>query len=193
MSIKSLKSGLYSNSVITGNAVILPGDYESIATVNLSANTSSVTFSSIPATFTHLQLRAIVRTTRTGGPDILGVRYNNDSGNNYVQHNLYGDGSTPQTDRDTSYPQQNVHRTSSDANGASVFSGFVIDILDYANTNKNKTLRSLGGFDDNGSGRIVLNSGLWMSTSAIASIYLFSVFSENFKQYSSFALYGIRG
>jgi len=194
MAIRSLKNGTYSRSLLVGNAYYLPPDYESIATQTVgSGGASSITFSSIPSTYTHLQLRAFVRTTRTGGPDILGVRYNSDSGNNYADHLLYGDGSSAQVDKDTTYPQQNVHRISSDADTTGIFSGFVIDILDYTNTNKYTTLRSLGGYDANGSGRIVSNSGLWMNTNAVSSIYLFSVYSENFKQYSRFSLYGIKG
>lgn len=194
MAIRSLKNGTFSRSLLVGNAYYLPPDYESIATQTVgSGGASSITFSSIPSTYTHLQLRAFVRTTRTGGPDILGVRYNSDSGNNYADHLLYGDGSSAQVDKDTTYPQQNVHRISSDADTTGIFSGFVIDILDYTNTNKYTTLRSLGGYDANGSGRIVSNSGLWMNTNAVSSIYLFSVYSENFKQYSRFSLYGIKG
>jgi len=193
MAVVSIKNKLRRGNLLVGNDPYIPPDFESIATYTVgSGGASSITFSSIPSTYAHLQLRAFVRTTRTGGPDILGVRYNSDSGNNYADHLLYGDGSSAQVDKDTSYPQQNVHRISSDADTTGIFSGFVIDILDYANTNKYTTLRSLGGYDANGSGRTVFNSGLWMNTNAVNSIYLFSVYSENFKQYSHFALYGIK-
>ena len=67
----------------------------------------------------------------------------------------------------------------------------VIDILDYANTNKYKTVRALHGSDANGSGLIALRSGNWRSTSAITRIDL-TPSSNNFKQYSHFALYGVK-
>jgi hypothetical protein len=67
----------------------------------------------------------------------------------------------------------------------------ICDVLDYANTNKFKTLRSLTGNDRNGSGSIWLDSGLWRSTSAITSIKFTT--GTAFAQYSQFALYGIKG
>ena len=88
----------------------------------------------------------------------------------------------------------NVHRIPAATSTASVFGGIVIDLLDYSNTNKYKTLRSLGGWDANGSGRIILNSGLWgNSGSAISSIDIVTSTGNNFVQYSTFALYGIKG
>jgi hypothetical protein len=76
--------------------------------------------------------------------------------------------------------------------GASMFSGEVIDILDYANTNKYKTTRLINGRDQNGSGFIWFNSGLWQNTNAITSL-TFTAQNGNYAQYSSFALYGIKG
>lgn len=67
-----------------------------------------------------------------------------------------------------------------------------MDVLDYKNTNKYKTSRFLSGYDANGSGVIMLNSELWMSTAAITSITIDNT-GSNFAQYSSFALYGVRG
>ena len=65
-----------------------------------------------------------------------------------------------------------------------------MDILDYSNTNKNKTLRQLAGTDNNGNGVVGLSSGLWQSTAAVASIDITAIGS--FSQYTSFALYGIK-
>jgi hypothetical protein len=73
------------------------------------------------------------------------------------------------------------------------FGGFIVDILDYTSTNKNKTIRCLCGFDANGSGNLGLVSGLWRNSgSAITSLELFPQ-SGVIAQYSSFALYGIKG
>jgi hypothetical protein len=73
-----------------------------------------------------------------------------------------------------------------------IYNGVVVDLLEYNNTNIYKTLRGLGGDDANGSGYISLNSGNWRSTSAINGIKIYPD-TGNFKQYSSFALYGIKG
>ena len=70
-----------------------------------------------------------------------------------------------------------------------IFGTFIVDILDYANTNKYKTMRALDGFDANGSGYAVLWSGNWRSTSAVSTI---TITGGTFAQYSSFALYGIK-
>ena len=66
MAIRSLKTGQFSRSALVGNPVIMPGSYESIATVTVgSGGAASVEFTSIPSTYTHLQIRAIVRTNYT--------------------------------------------------------------------------------------------------------------------------------
>ena len=77
--------------------------------------------------------------------------------------------------------------------GANMFGSGVIDILDYANTNKYKTVRTLSGDDKNGSGYVVFGSGLWQNTNAVSTITLTNHGATNFQQYSSFALYGIKG
>jgi len=69
----------------------------------------------------------------------------------------------------------------------------VIDILDYANANKYKTIRSLSGTDyNNSNGRLFYSSGNWRSTSAVTTITLTNDSGTNFTQYSSFALYGVK-
>jgi hypothetical protein len=168
--------------------------YESIATVSVgSGGQSSIDFTSIPSTYKHLQIRYIARNTRAVNWDSLSIRLNSDTGSNYAYHLLVGEGANPvvavgqanQTSMATCY------QTGTTA-GSNIFGAGVIDLLDYADTNKFKTVRALGGNDLNGSGAILFASGLWRSTSAVTSISLFSA-SVNFVQYSQFALYGIKG
>lgn len=179
----------------SGGAAAAAGDFQSIATVTVGAGGSStITFSSIPSTFTHLQIRALVRTNRSAGVDIMSMRMNGVTSNSYSDHLVYGDGSAVSTDRNSTYGKINIQRVASDNLSASIFSPFVIDILDYANTNKYKTIRYLGGYDANGSGRAAFGSGLFQNTSAVTSITLEGLeYSSNYNQYSSFALYGIKG
>jgi hypothetical protein len=179
-------------SQITGH--LSTNSYESIATTTLASNQTTITFSSIPQTYKHLQLRILARTTRTAGTDLMSIRMNSDSSSIYSDHFLIGDGTAAGTDKDVSATKINIQRVASDNLSANIFSTFVIDILDYTNTNKYKTTRSLGGFDSNGDGRIVLGSGLYMSTSAISTLTIQGIeYTTDYKQYSSFALYGIRG
>ena len=70
---------------------------------------------------------------------------------------------------------------------------FVTDILDYTDTNKLTTVRTLGGYDVNGAGQFGLFSNLWNNTAAVSTITLRIVGGTNFAQYSEFALYGIKG
>jgi hypothetical protein len=178
-------------SSITGN-LLLPGSYESIATTTVgSGGAADVTFSSIPATYTHLQIRGISR--NASATDTISIRFNSDTGSNYTWHQLRGNGSvTAGTSSSPSVTFMEIPYTSYSGTTANVFAGAVIDVLDYANTNKYKTVRGLGGADQNGSGSIFFTSGLWQSSSAITTIRLFPS-SGNLAEYTQYALYGIKG
>ena len=181
--------GIYA-SQISGHLFGPVGAYDSIATVNVGAGGASIiTFSSIPSTYTHLQIRAISRSAGPNNGENTFIYVNNSSAaTNYAWHVLRGNGSTT-----TAATQSNNYIVANvgTANATSVFSGMVIDILDYANTNKNKTLRNLYGFDSNGAGNVGFSSVLIPTTSAISQIDIFMDY--NFTQYSQFALYGIKG
>jgi hypothetical protein len=181
--------GIIASSISGSKAVT--NSYESIQTTTVgSGGSASISFSSIPSTYKHLQIRGIGRTS--AGGESLRLRFNSDTGANYANHELYGTGSAA-----SAYAESNVNSNFADSfapssASANVFGVGVIDILDYANTNKYKTIRALSGYDNNGSGYAVLNSGLWRNTAAIDTILLFFG-SGNLTQYSSFALYGIKG
>jgi hypothetical protein len=171
------------------------GDYESInTTVTVGAGgTSTITFSSIAASYSHLQIRYIARTNRASNPDYLNMRFNSDSGTNYSAHLLYGNGSAASASGYFSEAQIYLDGGATGAAQTSgVFAAGVLDILDYSNTNKYKTSRHLLGYDNNGSGAVYLSSGRWGSTSAISTITLTSGSGSTFQQYSSFSLYGIK-
>jgi hypothetical protein len=168
--------------------------YESIATTTLGSTTGTITFSSIPATYTHLQIRIMSRSTRSQTGDYIAMQFNADTGSNYAYHGIGGDGSAATAFGFATQTFMDVERAAAATATASVFGVSVVDILDYANTNKYKTMRSLGGFDNNGSGEIYLTSGLWQNSNAITSITLKAQGgTSSFVQYSSFALYGIKG
>jgi hypothetical protein len=160
--------------------------YESIATVTVgSGGSGSISFTSIPATYTHLQIKGIT----SGGNAGYGcnIAFNSDTtSGNYKSHALYGDGSSAGVDVGV--------RTIGLVGTNNGFAGFVTDVLDYANTNKYKTTRSLNGSDQNGSGYLWFASVLWMNTNAITAITITTAGGTNtFNQYSQFALYGIKG
>jgi hypothetical protein len=164
-----------------------PTSYQSIQTVTVgSGGSSSITFSSIPSTYKHLQIRAIGKPSTAGGQNCL-FNFNGDTGSNYNAHQLYGNGSSAAA---TALGTGTYGWVTYWDN--TQFGSFVFDILDYQDTNKYKTTRSLGGHDLNGSGYILFRSGLWMSTSAINQVVLTSAGSTSFAEYSSFALYGVK-
>ena len=171
------------------------GAFESIATTTLSSSTASITFSSIPSTYKHLQIRYFVRTDRADVKDEIAIVYNGDTtGSNYSFHHISGDGATVFAYGGGSEEGLMVYASGANTS-ASIFGVGVADILDYASTDKYKTHRSIGGYDNNSAvsvGHVGLSSGVWRNTAAITSIRVAPNNATNFVQYSSFALYGIK-
>lgn len=195
--IGAITAGLYGTGVPP-----VTNSYESIATVTVgSGGASTISFTSIPSTYKHLQVRFFFQDNRgTYGSDDIGFRVGNgsiDTGNNYAWHDLYGNGSSASAQNATSTSRMELNNASG-TGVASNFGGGVMDILDYANTSKYKTIRSLHGNDVNGTvsgfgGRVALDSGLWQNTAAITTIQFTPLYGSSFNQYSQAALYGIKG
>jgi hypothetical protein len=174
--IGAITAGLFSSGVAAST-----NSYESIATTVVGGGgSSSVTFSSIPSTFKHLQLRAFLKGTAASNRNLTF----NGITSGYFQHRLEGSGSSASAGGYTSQSQIAMPITSSQ------WGQVIFDFLDYTDTNKNKTVRMLGGYDDNGSGFIGFTSGSVANTAAITSI---TIAGDTWQQYSSFALYGIKG
>ena len=151
-----------------------------------AAGTSSITFSSIPGTYAHLQLRGTVNVTS----DVdIALRFNSDSGSNYSEHYLYGNGTSAVAGGGSSLTKVSTFYAYDSSTDTVAMAPGVFDILDYANTNKYKTIRGLTGPADKN--LFVFRSSLWMSTSAITSITLTT--TGTIRQNSSIALYGIKG
>ena len=168
--------------------------YESIATVTVgSGGQSTITFSSIPATFKHLQIRVLARTTTATSFDAILLRYNSDTGANYATHTLLGTGTAVVAAGEASITKNYLDKAAGANLNNNVFAGIVADVLDYSSTTKYKTLRTLGGVDNNGSGVVHFSSGLWQNTNAVSSIFLQPLNGGDFAQYTSIALYGIKG
>jgi hypothetical protein len=166
------------------------GAYDALSVITVpSGGLASITFAGIPNTYKHLQIRSLVRNTSTSNG--YNARFNSDSGSNYARHYLIGTGSSAVAAAVTSTTSAVLNDAAISTSGTNVFGASVCDILDYANITKNKTIKTLGGFDNNGSGSVGLLSGLYMSTSAISSILIFPD-AGNFAENSQFALYGVK-
>jgi hypothetical protein len=165
--------------------------FESISTVTVSSSLSSVSFTSIPSTYSHLQIRLIAR--GSSSDSYFSLTFNSDTATNYSWHQLYGDGSSAGASGGSS---ASSIVSAQFTNATSNFGAGVIDILDYTSTNKAKTIRTLSGFDANGSGKVLFRSGAWYKNTssvydAITSITLTPV-SGTVESNSHFALYGIK-
>jgi hypothetical protein len=167
------------------------GAYELISSTILTSTASSVTFSSIPSTYKHLQLRCTVRGINGATFPELRIQLNGDTASNYSYHDLRGTGSAVASSSSSSVAYMRMGSASKTATTSS-FYAMVCDILDYGNTSKNKTLRALGGHTSDGYDDIRLASGSWGSTSAVSSINLFPA-ANDFAVGSRFSLYGVKG
>jgi hypothetical protein len=179
------------------------GFFESIATVTVgSGGQSTIVFSSIPSTYKHLQVRFMAQSNRSSFVDNLEMYVNSDQSANYSVHYLIGDGANAPSSTGAANASgfistsQNLGSSSGTPNA---FGVGVIDILDYSNTNKHKTLRGLWGLNLNTAdssssfGRLGISSGNWRNANAISSITFYPTLGTSFTQYTSFALYGIKG
>ena len=185
--------GIYASGQQSSN---LPNSYEAIATVTVgSGGASSITFSSIPQTYAHLQIRGIDQQYYgVNDRGYTAVQFNGSTSSIYSRHQLWATGGSP-----------NAYATTANNYGYCGFSALVgptprsqyfalniIDILDYTNTNKYKTVRGFGGQDFNGSGDVGIVTSMWPNTAAITSIVIPGI-NGTFQQNSTYTLYGIKG
>jgi hypothetical protein len=164
------------------------GAYDALASVTVpSGGVASVTFAGIPTGYKHLQIRGILLSANAANNP---VRFNSDSGNNYTWHQIQGTGASVEVF--TSIPSDRIPWGLNSGNSSHPFAT-IIDILDYANTNKYKTVKTLSGNDgtNNTNSRIGLYSGGWRNTNAITSISI-SNDGNTMLEHSSFALYGVK-
>jgi hypothetical protein len=166
--------------------------FDTLGAVLLGSSSTGLTFSNIPQTYTHLQIRASVRTSRNDATtDVLTIQFNGVTTNSYSTHGLVGNRSSVTSYGYNPYPHpmylDGMPSTTSTAN---IFGVGIIDILNYSNTSINTTVRAIGGTDFNGSGQVRFTSGVWNNTNAVTSIYFGSVGS--YLANSTFALYGIK-
>jgi hypothetical protein len=169
----------------------------SLATQTVAAGgAASITFSSIPQTYKHLQIRGIVRGTNSGASAHILFRINGDSGANYSRHLILADGdNSVQSYGYAGETKASIGYSVGATSGSNMYGGFVTDILDYQNTNKNKVVKSFCGASNNSGTNyayLTYGSSAWLNTNAVSSITIFNE-SSNLEQYSSFALYGIQG
>jgi hypothetical protein len=176
-------------------ALTAGGSFESIATITPTVGAAGVSFTSIPSTYQHLQIRLTYKDTTTSDQTTdLTIKFNN-SNTGYAYHFLNGNGSTVTADGSTSQPYIDFECGGNSATGMTNIVGVgIIDLHDYANTSKNKIVRMLGGMNANSTStthKFTLYSGLWNNTAAVNRIDLNAGYS-GMAAGSVFSLYGIK-
>jgi hypothetical protein len=177
--------------VIASSRQVAPaGDYESIQTVTTTAGQSSISLTSIPSTYKHLQVR--MSNIRYQGDQLIKITYNSNGSSIYGVHGLFGSGSgTPSSGGGGSQPRWDVMYVPNNGNSPNIGISAILDILDYS-AGKSTGSRLMWGVDFNGTGRVAVEDCAFMSTTAISTI-TFAPFSTTFIAGCKFALYGIKG
>jgi hypothetical protein len=157
--------------------------YEPIATTTLGSSASSITFSSIPSTYTDLRL-VFVGTSAANVPGE--IRFNGDTGSNYSRTYMSGNGSSASTSTDIN--QTNISIGASAITSVPMMN--TIDVFSYAGSTF-KTCLIISSDDRNGSGTADQQVALWRSTSAINQIRLTVDLTANFTAGTTATLYGI--
>lgn len=167
--------------------------YTLIASNTLSASAASVTFSSIPSTYTDLVLRVSMRHDSAATLFNIDVRFNGDTATNYSRTFLTGDGASPSSSRNTSSAFARILMADAATATANTFASGEIYIPNYT-ASTNKPLSSFNAQEDNSTtAYITANAALWQNTAAINQISIFPATSSgNFVAGSSFYLYGLK-
>jgi hypothetical protein len=153
--------------------------YTPIATQTLGSATATVTFSSIPQTYTDLVLVTSGTIAATDGGNT--TQLNGDTGSNYSWTNLYGVNGTTVASQRLASTNFQLGRTGSSQSIS------IIHFMNYANTTTYKTVIARGNDVPT---FVIATVALWRSTAAITSIAM-SNESGSFLTGSTFTLYGI--
>ena len=162
----------------------MPATYENIATTTLSSAASTITFSSIPNTYTDLRL---VFNVFVDAVSSISMRINGDTGSNYSETDLFANGTTVFSTRETSQTQIWFNVASTLTSGTARF--ITLDAFSYAGSTNKTFLYEYNG-DVNTAGRIARSVALWRSTSAITSLSF--ICTSNFATGTTATLYGIK-
>ena len=168
----------------------MPNTFELIASSTVGAGgASSISFSSIPATYTDLSLFISMRTSQAGS-NFTGSLTFNGSSTSYSGRRLYGNGATAASGTSgTTYVY--IGEVNGSSTTSNTFTNINLYIPNYASSN-NKSVSIDAVYETNATTAYAqLISSLWSNSSAISSI---SFNAENYTlvQYSSAYLYGVK-
>jgi hypothetical protein len=162
----------------------MPSTYEPIATSTLGSANNSITFSSIPSTYTDLRL-VVVGTTNLDTVEVR-VQLNNDTTSLYSNTQLTGNGSSASSNRYSSTYFQFIGSAS-----ATIPNVGTMDIMSYAGSTFKTVLTTWSG-DLNGSGTVERTVSLYRSTTAISTVKVSASGSNTLSTGTTATLYGIK-
>lgn len=158
--------------------------YEPIAATTLSSAQSTVTFSNISTSYTDFV--AILNYGVTSNLYAPRIRFNSDTGSNYSNTILYGNGTSATSERSSN--ATSISGSAVGVNSNSLQNTMIISIQNYGNSTTNKTVIGRHSAPSNEVNAFV---GLWRNTNAITSITFFTS-AGNLMSGSTFTLYGIK-
>jgi len=175
-------------------APAITNSFESIATVTVgSGGNPTIQFNTIPQTFKHLQVRAFTRDERASALNNYHLQVNGDTSNNYYSHSKMHDGTSITAGGGLANKTDYFIEPSSSTT-SQTFASSIWDIYEYSSTDRYKVIRHIGGYDNNGTGRLNYNgSALYSTIDPINSLTFTTSAGANFSQYTVYALYGIKG
>jgi hypothetical protein len=165
-------------------------NFFSIATLQ-GNGTGALYFYNIPQTYTHLQLRIYGRSGNSTSSNLYTNWYKNGTSNTaQADHYIYGNGSTVAATNHTGLPYVFQSTMFPGTNAASHMGVAIIDVFDYTNPNKNKVIRTIGGYDNNSTGTVNVASGLIVAPYAFDTCW---VDTEGYFTTASYvSLYGVK-
>jgi hypothetical protein len=161
--------------------------YVPLATQTLGSAASTITFSSIPATYTDLRL--VLTGTSASSGAVPYIQFNGDTTSNYSMTTLHGDGTSATAYSRQSFPNLRVGYGSILGMDSTIHA-YTFDIFSYANST-NKTVLSTYSEDESGTGSTGVSVGLWRGTAAVNSILIGNSASVNFNVGTRATLWGI--
>lgn len=165
--------------------------FTKIATVTVgSGGASSIDFSSIASTYTDIVIKLSARNGDTGISS-ANITFNNDTGSNYTNRRIYGNGATASSGVNSSIGFIHYTMVAGSDTTANTFGNTEIYIPNYASSNQKGVSIDGVAENNNTTAYMSLTAGLWTGTSVISRVTLTSS-SGNFAQYSTATLYGIK-
>jgi hypothetical protein len=162
--------------------------YEPIATQTISTSVTTLTFSSIPATYTDLVV--VVYGGTTSAPDNLWLRFNSDSGSNYSFTELVGTGTAATSPGYANFTLAKLSSTI--GGGTTVGQSYIANIMNYSNTTTFKTMINRANQNDNTYPGVAAYTNLWRNTAAINTVLLGRDGAGNLAIGTVMSLYGIK-